>query len=50
MLELLLKEQEERGLSMILVTHDPRIAHACDRVMAMQDGQIQSDTGVEIPH
>ena len=49
-LELLLKEQEERGLSMILVTHDPRIAEACDRVMAMQDGQIQSDTGVEIPH
>ena len=49
-LELLLKEQEDRGLSMILVTHDPRIAGACDRVMAIQDGQIQSDTGVEIPH
>jgi ABC-type lipoprotein export system ATPase subunit len=49
-LELLLKEQEDRGLSMILVTHDPRIAEACDRVMAIQDGQIQSDTGVEIPH
>jgi len=49
-LELLLKEQEDRGLSMILVTHDPRIAEACDRVIAIQDGQIQSDTGVEIPH
>jgi lipoprotein-releasing system ATP-binding protein len=49
-LDLLLKEQEDRGLSMILVTHDPRIADACDRVMAIQDGQIQSDTGVQIPH
>jgi len=49
-LELLLEEQTKRGLSMILVTHDQRIADACDRVMAIQDGQIQSDSGVEIPH
>jgi ABC-type lipoprotein export system ATPase subunit len=48
-LNLLLKEQEDRGLSMILVTHDSKIAEACDRVMAIQDGQIQSDTGIEIP-
>lgn len=48
-LDLLLKEQEDRGLSMILVTHDPRIADSCDRVMTIQDGQMQSDTGVEIP-
>jgi ABC-type lipoprotein export system ATPase subunit len=49
-LELLLEEQSTRGLSMILVTHDPRIAESCDRVLAIQDGQIQSDSGVEIPH
>jgi len=49
-LDLLLEEQENRGLSMILVTHDPKIAASCDRVIAIQDGQIQSDSGVEIPH
>lgn len=49
-LKLLLEEQETRGLSMILVTHDPRIAETCDRVLAIQDGQIQSDSYVEIPH
>jgi len=49
-LDLLLEEQQTRGLSMILVTHDPRIAESCDRVLAIQDGQIQSDSDVEIPH
>ena len=48
-LELLLDEQLTRGLSMILVTHDARIADACDRVLHMEDGQIQSDSMVHIP-
>lgn len=49
-LELLLEEQVTRGLSMILVTHDRRIADSCDRVLAIEDGQIQSDSMVRIPH
>jgi len=49
-LELLLDEQRSRGLSMILVTHDSRIADACDRVLHMEDGQIQLDSKVHIPH
>ena len=49
-LDLLLEEQQRRGLSMVLVTHDPKIAASCDRVIAIQDGQIQSDSGVKIPH
>ena len=49
-LDLLFQEQLTRGLSMILVTHDPRIAELCDRVLSIEDGQIQSDSMVHIPH
>ena len=49
-LDLLLEEQLSRGLSMIIVTHDQRLADSCDRVLAIEDGQIQSDSMVDIPH
>jgi len=39
-LELLLAEQEKRSLSLLLVTHDERIAHRCRRVVHMTDGRI----------
>ena len=39
-LELLLEEQRRRQLSMILVTHDERIASRCERVVQMKDGRI----------
>ncbi len=39
-LELLLEEQRRRRLSMILVTHDERIAARCERVVSMRDGKI----------
>ena len=39
-LELLLEEQRRRSLSMILVTHDEKIAHRCERVVQMKDGRI----------
>jgi lipoprotein-releasing system ATP-binding protein len=39
-LELLLGEQRSRGLSMILVTHDERIAARCQRTLVMKDGRI----------
>jgi putative ABC transport system ATP-binding protein len=48
-LELLFEEQSRRGLSMILVTHDMRIAKKCQRVMLMEDGQIQADSGLPMP-
>jgi lipoprotein-releasing system ATP-binding protein len=49
-LDLLMEEQINRGLSMILVTHDMRLADTCDRVLAIEDGQIQSDSKFDIPH
>jgi lipoprotein-releasing system ATP-binding protein len=39
-LELLLEEQRRRKLSMVLVTHDERIAARCERVLTMKDGRI----------
>jgi lipoprotein-releasing system ATP-binding protein len=44
-LELLLAEQEKRSLSMLLVTHDERIARRCRRIVYMTDGRIESESG-----
>ncbi len=33
----------ERGTAFIIVTHDPRLAERCDRVVELVDGRIQSD-------
>lgn len=48
-LELLLDEQQERGVSLLLVTHDERLARRCDRVLYMEDGLIQGDSSAPIP-
>jgi putative ABC transport system ATP-binding protein len=42
-LELLLAERESRGLSMLLVTHDERLAARCHRVVTMADGRMRAD-------
>lgn len=42
-LELLLNEREVRGLSMLLVTHDERLAERCQRVVTMEDGRVKGD-------
>jgi putative ABC transport system ATP-binding protein len=34
----------ERGVSVILVTHDPRVADKCDRVLEILDGQVMRDS------
>ncbi len=48
-LELLLEEQERRGLAMILVTHDSRLAARCGRTLVMEDGVIQADSAHPVP-
>lgn len=48
-LELLLDEQKERGVSLLLVTHDERLASRCDRVLFLEDGLIQGDSSAPIP-
>jgi len=41
-LELLFSEQERRSLSLLLVTHDERLAARCERVLFMEDGRIRA--------
>jgi len=43
----LLKELNEEGMTVILVTHDPGIAKSCSRIINLKDGRIVSDDGVE---
>ncbi len=41
--ELLRRIHAERGTTFVIVTHDPRLAARCDRVVELVDGQIASD-------
>jgi lipoprotein-releasing system ATP-binding protein len=43
-LDLLIREQKERGLALLLVTHDERVAKRCGRMLVMQDGRIRGES------
>lgn len=49
-LELIFEQQQVRGLTLLLVTHDERLAKRCGRVVYMEDGLIQADSATPIPH
>jgi putative ABC transport system ATP-binding protein len=40
-LDIIFEEQERRLLSLLLVTHDAKVAERCDRVLHMVDGNMQ---------
>jgi putative ABC transport system ATP-binding protein len=42
-----LRERHREGQTIVLVTHDLRIASSADRVVGMRDGQIASETVIE---
>jgi putative ABC transport system ATP-binding protein len=46
-LAMLRRFNEERGQTFILVTHDPEVGAACDRIIRMRDGRIVADERVE---
>ena len=43
---LLRRIHEERGTTFIIVTHDPRLAARCDRLVELVDGQIARDQAI----
>jgi putative ABC transport system ATP-binding protein len=42
----LLREEHAAGQTIVLVTHDGRVASAADRVVVMQDGRLSSETAM----
>jgi predicted ABC-type transport system involved in lysophospholipase L1 biosynthesis ATPase subunit len=42
-MNMLTKLKTEMGKTLILVTHDPRIADRCDRIVYMQDGRLMHE-------
>jgi putative ABC transport system ATP-binding protein len=45
-MQVLLDLRQDRGLTIIVATHDPVIASRCDRVIRLQDGQVVEDLRV----
>jgi len=43
----LLRGLHERGQTIVLVTHDPRVAAQADRVLRMRDGRIAAESQLE---
>ncbi len=43
--DLLFGLQRRREATLVLVTHDEKLAGACDRIIRMADGRIESETG-----
>lgn len=44
-IDLIFDLADQRGSTLVLVTHDPELADRCDRVISMSDGKIVDDTG-----
>jgi putative ABC transport system ATP-binding protein len=42
-LDLLFTLHSDRGLTLILATHDPAVADRCDRVVQLEDGAVSND-------
>lgn len=48
-MEIFQRLNRERGMTLILVTHEPDIADYADRVVVFKDGKIKSDYQIESP-
>src|SRR6266568_1847576 len=45
--KLLRSLNRDHGLTFVIVTHDPQIAHETDRIVSMRNGQIEKETATE---
>jgi putative ABC transport system ATP-binding protein len=50
--DILQRQAHERGITVLCVSHDQRLISHADRVLAMEDGMMQSDTrtAMSLPH
>jgi putative ABC transport system ATP-binding protein len=46
-MELLRSLNRDRGITVLIVTHDPDIAAYANRIVRFVDGQIESDTSTQ---
>jgi putative ABC transport system ATP-binding protein len=46
LMRLLLELRAERGMTVLVATHDPVVASLCDRVVRLADGRVVDDTTV----
>ena len=42
-IDLMFELHDDRGTTLVLITHDPGLANRCDRVVQLRDGQVFSD-------
>jgi putative ABC transport system ATP-binding protein len=42
--DLLFSKHDERGMTLVLVTHDTSLAERCDRVVRLRSGRIDGET------
>lgn len=49
-MELIRHEIKERGTAAVIVTHDTRMIHYCDRTVSIVDGVLRDDAGVSALH
>ena len=47
-LTLLRTVSHELGITLVLVTHDMKVAEQADRIIQLSDGQIAADSGVSV--
>lgn len=45
-IELMFELHDKRGTTLVLITHDMKLAERCDRIIEMRDGRIISDSDV----
>jgi putative ABC transport system ATP-binding protein len=48
-MEIFQRLNRERGITLVLVTHEPDIAEYAHRVVVFKDGKIKSDREIEKP-
>ena len=47
-IDLLFSLADEKGMTLVLITHDPKLAARCSRQIKLVDGHIEKDGGAKV--